>query len=81
MNTINDLPMGVSQWQQHGEKYKYYNFFKNKMKKEIKKEIINSLKNMHNDIIKKKNSRYCDGLHAGIDLCVEKIYEIQTIKL
>jgi hypothetical protein len=45
----NKAPMGVSQWRNHGEKYKYWDFFKEETKQEIIKEVIEMINKYHND--------------------------------
>ena len=41
--TLDEIPpIGVSQWRAHGEKYGYFDFFKEQIKKELIKEILES---------------------------------------
>jgi hypothetical protein len=56
-----DVPMGVSQWINHGEKYGYDKFFKKKLLDKKIKEIDN----LSHDYFEPGDKDYCQ----GIELC------------
>ncbi len=35
-----DIPMGVSQWREHGKKYGYWEFFGSQLKSALKKKLV-----------------------------------------
>lgn len=68
-----DMPMGVSQWRNHGQKWHYWEFWQDELKKEIKKTVETGLK----EIIKGEGAYNQDqSIHAANT--IENMKEIAT---
>jgi len=44
---INKIPTGVSEWRKYGKKYKYYDYFEQRIRKDERKKVLRKI----NDIM------------------------------